>query len=229
MLLFYFYPLSNLNFISNRRDIIVKISITNPQVISIAVREFKRGSIIVFPTDTSYGLGTVGLKWNDRNIRRIYEIKSRSFDNPLSLLITRKMISKYVEIHPRTKEILTKCWPGGLTAVLSCGTQGSQTLSSLLNLKYQQKIAFRVPNHELLLKIIEKVGSPIIGTSANRSGSKPKYDLHSIIQEFPQETIHLWIDGGKLTEIPPSTVVDLTDPFNPILLRKGNVAFEKIL
>ena len=113
----------------------MRISITNPHVISIAVREFKRGSIIVFPTDTSYGLGTVGLKWNDRSIRRIYEIKSRSFDNPLSLLITKKMISEYVVIHPRIKKILAKYWPGGLTAVLSCGTQSSQTLSSLLNLK----------------------------------------------------------------------------------------------
>ncbi|MFX0123325.1 MAG: L-threonylcarbamoyladenylate synthase [Candidatus Hodarchaeota archaeon] len=207
----------------------MKISITNPHVISIAVREFKRGSIIVFPTDTSYGLGTVGLKWNDNNIRRIYEIKSRSFDNPLSLLITKEMISQYVALHPRTKEILAKYWPGGLTVVLSCETLGSQELSSLLNSNFPQKIAFRVPNHKLLLKIIEKVGSPIIGTSANKSGSKPKYDLHSISREFSQEIIHLWIDAGRLTEIPPSTVVDLTDPFNPILLRKGNVTFEKIL
>ncbi len=207
----------------------MRISVTNPHVISIAVREFKRGSIIIFPTDTSYGLGTIGLKWNDRNIRRIYEIKSRSFDNPLSLLITKKMLSKYVVIHPRTKEILAKYWPGGLTVVLSCETEGSKTLSSLLNVKNPQKIAFRVPNHELLLKVLDKVGSPIIGTSANRSGSKPKYDLHSITQEFSRETIHLWIDAGRLSEIPPSSVVDLTDPLNPILLRKGNADFDKIL
>jgi L-threonylcarbamoyladenylate synthase len=139
------------------------------------------------------------------------------------------MISKYVVIHPRIKEILAKYWPGGLTVVLSCETHGSQALSSLLNLNYPQKIAFRVPNHELLLKVIEKVGSPIIGTSANKSGSKPKYDLHSISQEFSQKTIHLWIDAGRLAETSPSTVVDFTDPSNPILLRKGNVAFEKIL
>jgi L-threonylcarbamoyladenylate synthase len=139
------------------------------------------------------------------------------------------MLSKYVVIHPRTKEILAKYWPGGLTVILSCETEGSQTLSSLLNVKNPQKIAFRVPNHELLLKVIDKVGSPIIGTSANRSGSKPKYDLHSITQEFFRETIHLWIDAGRLSEIPPSSVVDLTDPLNPILLRKGSAAFDKIL
>ena len=207
----------------------MRISISDPHVISIAVREFRKGSIVVFPTDTSYGLGTVGLKWNDRNVRRIYEIKSRSIDNPLPLLITKKMISKYIVLDPRTEKILTKCWPGGLTAVFSCESQGSQALSSLLNLNNPQKIGFRVPNNKLLLKIIEKVGDPIIGTSANKSGSKPSYDLHTICQEFSQEAIHLWIDAGRLAVIPPSTVVDLTDPLNPILLRKGNVAFEKIL
>ena len=207
----------------------MKISITNPHLISIAAREFRKGSIVVFPTDTSYGLGTIGLKWNDRNIRRIYDIKSRSYENPLSLLITKEMISKYVVLHPRTEQILAKYWPGGFTAVFKCEAQDSQMLSSYINLNNPLKIAFRVPNHELLLRIIEKVDSPIIGTSANKSGTKPKYDLHSIIQEFNEEIIHLWIDAGKLSEIPPSTVVDLTDPSKPILLRKGNVVFETIL
>jgi L-threonylcarbamoyladenylate synthase len=79
-------------------SLLVKITITNPDVITIAVREFKKGSVIVFPTDTSYGLGTVGLKWNDRNIERIYEIKSRSFTNPVSLLITEAMIPEYIKL-----------------------------------------------------------------------------------------------------------------------------------
>ncbi|UCG00384.1 MAG: threonylcarbamoyl-AMP synthase [Candidatus Heimdallarchaeota archaeon] len=205
----------------------MRISITDPHMISIAVKEFKNGSIVVFPTDTSYGLGTVGLRWNNSNIRRIYEIKSRPIDHPLSLLVTKEMISSYIKINPLIKKILSKYWPGGLTAIFSCETKGSQALSPLLNFKNPQKIGFRVPNHDLLLKIIEKVGSPIIGTSANKSGSNPKYDLHSISQEFSQETIHLWIDAGKLTEIPPSTVVDLTDPSNPILLRRGSVTFEE--
>ena len=204
----------------------MRISIAHPRIISIAVREFKKGSIVIFPTDTSYGLGTIGLKWNDKNICRIYEIKSRSFDNSLSLFITKEMISKYVVLQPQTEEILGKYWPGGFTAVFKCEAQNSLALSSYLNLKNPQQIAFRVPNHKLLLEIIRELGSPIIGTSANKSGSTPKYDLDSISQEFFGEKIHLWIDGGNLTEIPPSTVVDLTNPSKPILLRKGNIEFE---
>ena len=79
-----------------------------------------------------------------------------------------------------------------------------------------------------LLRIIEKVGCPIIGTSANRSGSTPKYDLPSIFQDLSREDIHLWIDAGRLPENPTSTVVDLTDPLKPILLRRGNVDIDKI-
>ncbi|MFX1282321.1 MAG: L-threonylcarbamoyladenylate synthase [Promethearchaeota archaeon] len=207
----------------------MRISITSPNVISIAIREFQKGSIIVFPTDTSYGLGTVGLKWNDKNIKRIYKIKSRELDNPLSLLITKTMVSKYIEMSSGTRELLMKVWPGELTAVLNCDSKASQTLSSFLNMNNPKKIAFRVPKHNLLLKIIEKVDCPIIGTSANRSGSEPKYDLPSIIQELPPKEIDLWIDSGILKENPPSTVVDLTDPLNPIILRKGNVEIEKFL
>lgn len=198
-------------------------------MITIAVREFKKGSIIVFPTDTSYGLGTVGLKWNDRNIERIYEIKSRPLVNPLSLLITKAMIPKYIKLSSRTQDILKRVWPGQLTAVLICNSWASQKLSSLLNVNNQQKIAFRVPKHKLLLEIIEKIGSPIIGTSANRSGSVAKYDLPSVFQELPRNNIRLWIDAGKLPENTPSTVVDLTDPLKPVLLRRGNVEINEIL
>ncbi|MFX0014276.1 MAG: L-threonylcarbamoyladenylate synthase [Promethearchaeota archaeon] len=206
----------------------MRISITDPKVIPIAVKEFQKGSIVIFPTDTSYGLGTVGLKWNDRNIRQIYDIKSRPLDNPLSLLITKDMLTNFVKISSQTQEILAKGWPGGLTVVLTCRSETSQILSSLINSNNPQKIAFRVPRHEILLEIIDKVGSPIIGTSANKSGSKPKYDLISIFNELSTEKVHLWIDGGKLPENPPSTVIDLTNPLKPILLRRGSVSIEKI-
>lgn len=207
----------------------MRISITDPQLISIAVREFQSGSIVVFPTETSYGLGTIGLKWNNENIKQIYEIKSREFDKPLSLLITKNMISKYIESSQQIQKIFDKVWPGNLTIVLFCNQYASQVLSPLLNMKDKQKLAFRVPKHDLLLKIIDKVGSPIIGTSANKSGSTPKYDIPSIIQDLTLENIHLWIDAGRLAENPPSTIVDLTDPLKPALLRRGKMKISEIL
>jgi L-threonylcarbamoyladenylate synthase len=197
------------------------MSITHPNLISEAVRQFQKGAIVVFPTETCYGIGTIGLKSNERNIERIFTIKSRPFHKPLSLLITKDMIDRYIKASSEVHRILREIWPNHVTIILNCTTEASQILSPLINLNDPQKLAFRVPNHELLLKIIKKVDIPIIGTSANKSGSTPKYNLSSIFKEIDSSEIQLWIDGGRLSEIPPSTVIDLTKPQKPILLRRG--------
>lgn len=206
----------------------MRISINNPKLIPIAVEHFQKGSIVIFPTDTSYGLGTIGLKSNEKNIKRIFEIKSRSYDKPLSLLISKKMITEYIQTTPEIQDLLERIWPGRITVVFSCNEHATHILSPLLNLKTPWKIAFRVPEHRLLLKIIEEVGNPIIGTSANKSGTSSIYDHDDIYQNINPEDIHLSIDAGKLPENPPSTIVDMTDPANPILLRKGDFILDDL-
>ncbi|MFX0049939.1 MAG: L-threonylcarbamoyladenylate synthase [Candidatus Hodarchaeota archaeon] len=206
----------------------MRISINNPNIISIAISQLQEGSIVIFPTDTSYGMGCIGLRWNENNIKRIYQIKERPLDKPLSLLITKEMINEYIETSSLVREFLEEVWPSRLTAVLKCRSQASKKLSPLLNQNNPQKLAFRVPQHNLLLKIIDGVGSPIIGTSANRSGSTSKYDFNIISQELSSKYIHLSIDAGRLPRNPPSTLVDLSDPTNPTVLRKGSVDFQKI-
>ena len=210
----------------------MRMSITHPNLIPVAVRQFQNGAIVVFPTETCYGIGTISLKSNERNIEKIFTIKSRPFHKPLSLLITKNMINRYIKASSEVHRILKMIWPNHVTIILNCTTEASQILSPLINVNYPQKLAFRVPNHEILLKIIEKVDSPIIGTSANKSGSTPKYYLSSIFKELDSSEIQLWIDGGRLPEIPPSTVIDLTNTQKPILLRQGkfvvNEYFEKL-
>ncbi len=201
--------------------------ITHPNLIPIAVDHFQKGAIVVFPTETCYGIGTIGLKSNERSIEKIFKIKSRPFNKPLSLLITKDMINRYIKTTSEVHRILKKIWPNHVTIILNCTTEASQKLSPLINMNNPQKHAFRVPNHQLLLKIIEKVDSPIIGTSANKSGSTPKYDLSSIFKEINPNEIQLWIDGGKLPEIPPSSVIDLSNPHKPILLRQGQFDMDK--
>ncbi|MFX0181706.1 MAG: L-threonylcarbamoyladenylate synthase [Candidatus Hodarchaeota archaeon] len=206
----------------------MRISVNDANIISIATNYLHNGSIAIFPTDTSYGLGCIGLRWNEENIKRIYIIKNRPLDKPLSLLISKDMISEYIETSPFIRDFLDKVWPSRLTAILNCSLKATKKLSSLLNINNPQKLAFRVPQHDLLLKIIEKVDSPIIGTSANKSGLTAIYDFNTISQELSSEYIKLSIDAGKLPRNPPSTLVDLSDPLNPILLREGSVNFQKI-
>ncbi|WP_455142499.1 L-threonylcarbamoyladenylate synthase [Candidatus Hodarchaeum mangrovi] len=201
------------------------LNIKDLDCISIAIDYFQRGRIVVYPTDTCYGLGTIGLKWNDKNILKIYRIKERSINKPLSLLISEEMINRYLEIPENIKRLLAEVWPGSFTGIFFIRTPQDE-LSSFLNVSNFQKIAFRVPDHKMLLSIIKKLGIPIIGTSANISGDNPVYNIDNLINEHKFKDVDLWIDEGTLPLNPPSTVVDFTDYSNPIILREGKVNFK---
>lgn len=205
----------------------MRISIAHPNLISIAVDFFQRGAIVVFPTETCYGIGTLSLKSNENNIRNIFTIKSRALDKPLSILITKRMIKKYIKTNSEGYELLNNIWPNPVTVILNCTAEASRTLSRLINLNNPQTLAFRVPDHKILLKIIDQLKTPIIGTSANKSGSNSKYDLQMISKELESDEIQLWIDEGILKPTPPSTIIDLSNSTNPIILRRGSFTIEE--
>ncbi|MHA2319966.1 MAG: L-threonylcarbamoyladenylate synthase, partial [Candidatus Hodarchaeales archaeon] len=73
------------------------IKANNPHLIDQAVEFFRRGAIVVFPTDTVYGLGTLATEDNHKNIEKIFKIKKRSFSKPLSILMTLEMLPKFIE------------------------------------------------------------------------------------------------------------------------------------
>jgi L-threonylcarbamoyladenylate synthase len=201
------------------------VNIKDLECVPTAVDYFQRGNIVVYPTDTCYGLGSIALKWNDQNILKIYRIKRRSINKPLSLLISEEMINKYLEIPDNIKTLLSEVWPGSFTGIFLINTPKNE-LSSFLNINNIQTIAFRVPDHKTLLNIINKVGNPIIGTSANISGDTPAYNIDNLINEERFKEVDLWINEGTLPLNPPSTVVNFTDYSNPIVLREGKINFK---
>jgi L-threonylcarbamoyladenylate synthase len=199
----------------------IRITISNPQVVPLASEALRQGTIAIFPTDTCYGLGCCGLQWNNSNISRIFHLKERPLDSPLSLLISKEMISEYIDAPPNLHNFLHDIWhPSGksLTLILNC-QKGE--ISPLLNVKDPQKIAFRVPSHILLGEIIQRAECPIIGTSANKTGTPAKYDLQSVYQDFSPEDIPFTIDAGILPLNEPSTIIDLSIPTNPAVIRRG--------
>jgi L-threonylcarbamoyladenylate synthase len=198
-----------------------RIAISDPKVVRLASEALQKGDIAVFPTDTCYGIGCCGLKWNDKNISRIFRLKERPLDLPLSLLISKEMIAEYIDTSPQLHDFLYDVWRPSRpspTLILHCQERG---LSPLLNMKDPRKIAFRVPAHALLVKIIQTVGCPIIGTSANKTGAPVKYDLQGVYQDFSPEEIPLTIDAGRLPPNEPSTIIDLSNPTNPVMIRRG--------
>ena len=204
----------------------MRISITHPNLIPIAVDYFRNGAVAVFPTETCYGIGTIGLKSNDDNIRNIFTVKSRPLNKPLSLLISKNMIDEYIDTTSEILDILQDIWPSPVTIIFNCTPKASLKLSSLVNLDNPRSLAFRVPDHQILLDIIDQIQTPIIGTSANKSGSNSKYDFRDVFQELQSDMIRLWIDGGRLPRNPPSTLIDLRNPNDPLLLRRGSFAIE---
>ncbi|MFW9780072.1 MAG: L-threonylcarbamoyladenylate synthase [Candidatus Heimdallarchaeota archaeon] len=199
----------------------IRIAITNPQIVPLASETLGNGVIGVFPTDTCYGLGCCGLKWNSDNIYRIFRLKERPLDLPLSLLISKDMIPKYIVATPQFYSFLHEIWQlsePSPTLILKC-RKGA--VSPLLNAKDPLKIAFRVPSYELLVKIIQKAGCPIIGTSANKTGAPVNYSLEGVYQDFLPKDIPLTIDAGHLPPNKPSTIIDLSNLTNPVVIRRG--------
>ena len=171
------------------------------------------GGVIAFPTDTVYGLGADA--FNATAVERIYEIKNRPRHQQLPLLITDvEQLTTLANPIPEIAWFLTRhFWPGGLTLVLA------KTDSVPAHLASGPTIAVRVPNHSACLAIIQHLGNPIIGTSANLSGQPAALTAEEVEQQLGGK-IDFIINGGKCPGGKESTVVDVTHE-SPIILRQG--------
>lgn len=166
----------------------------------------KKGGVVIFPTDTVYG---IGCRYDDKKaVNRIYKIKDRPKSQPFPYLVSNiQQVKKIADVTPIAQELIDKHWPGGLTIILKS--------------RHNQKIGFRMPNHKELLLVIDMLGVPIIGTSANFHGQPPPASF----DELDPKLIQLadFVIGGRAGGGIESTVVDTTvDPIK--ILRKGAIA-----
>ena len=177
------------------------------------VRILQQGGVIVYPTDTVYGLGADA--FNSTAVERIYKIKHRPKHRQFPLLIADvERLATLAEPIPEIAWFLAKrFWPGGLTLVLL------KTDSLPAYLVSGPTIAVRVPNHPVCLALIQQLGNPIIGTSANVSGQPAASTAEEVGQQL-RGRIDFVINGGKCPGGKESTVVDVTHE-SPIILRQG--------
>ena len=173
----------------------------------------KKGGVIAFPTDTVYGLGCDA--FNSTAVERIYEIKNRPKDRQLPLLIAdlEQLITLAHPIPEIAWLLARRFWPGGLTLVLSKANSLPVYLAS------GSTIAVRFPDHPVCLAIIQQLGNPIIGTSANISGQPAALTVEEVGQQL-RGKIDSIINGGKCPGGNESTVVDVTHEL-PTILRQG--------
>lgn len=189
------------------------------QGIEKAVKVIEDGGIVVFPTDTVYGIGCN--PYNKESAKKVYEIKSRDFSKPFPVLVYSKEIaSQIAEFDEISEKLVEKFWPGQLTILLKL-----KDLKLKESLNLSDKIALRVPNHKCTLDLLEKCHY-LIGTSANVSGQPSFFDPNECIKGV--ENYDVFVDGGTITSKGESTIIQIEDGEIKII-REGSLNKEEIL
>ncbi len=178
----------------------------------------KDGGIIVFPTDTVYGIGCD--PYNKDSVDRIYQIKERPKTKPFPILAySMDAVSEIVEFDDDSKKIAEKFWPGPLTLILNLK---DEKLKETLNI--EDKIAIRVPKNDCLLSLLEH-SKFLIGTSANRSGESSftkSQDCYDSLKEYD-----VFLDGGNIVSGGESTILEISKG-KAIIHRQGALKEEEI-
>ncbi|MEM4663295.1 MAG: L-threonylcarbamoyladenylate synthase [Candidatus Diapherotrites archaeon] len=203
--------------------VILKINPKKPEIqkIKIAANIIKRGGLVVFPTETVYGLGANAL---DRDaIKRIFETKGRPADNPIIVHIYKKRQLNEIamEIPDLAYKLIEKFWPGPLTLILKKKEIIPPEVTGGL-----KTIAVRMPSHKVARALCKASGIPIAAPSANLSGKPSITTGKDAIDELAGK-VECIIDAGATDIGLESTVLDLTSDI-PEILRPGGITAEEI-
>ena len=181
----------------------------------------RAGGVIVFPTDTVYGLGADA--FNAEAVNRVYAIKQRPRHLPFPVLVAdvAQLALLTEQVGGIVAFLAERFWPGGLTLVV----RKSATLPA--HLSSDTGVAVRLPNHPIPRSLIRGLGKPIVGTSANLSGA-PAASTAEEAETQLGSAVDLVIDGGESSENRESTIVDITGA-SPVVLRHGIIAPEEFI
>ena len=165
-----------------------------------AVEVLERGGVVVYPTETVYGLGADAL--SERAVRRVFELKGRAFKKPISVAVSSFEMLESVAIveSAEVEEILNALLPGPVTVLLPRKAVLPEILTAGSPL-----VGVRMPEHEIALRLITAFGRPLTATSANISGKKPPASFEDVEIEADFK-----LNGGRCPYGEPSTVVCLS-------------------
>ena len=175
-----------------------------------ARRVLSAGGVVIYPTDTLYGLGCNAT--SEKATSRIYSIKSREAIKPLSILVAdHAMLTQYCEVSAAQERVLHALLPGPYTFILR--------LRKKLPISQTMQVGVRVPEHMFMRQVSKELNVPIVSTSANLSGEKGATALKDVDKAVAAKA-DLLIDGGTCQYAQGSTVIDLVQM---MVLRKGAV------
>lgn len=169
-----------------------------------AVAALGRGEVIVFPTETLYGLGADALQ--PAAVDRVFQLKGRDPDNPIPVLISDRAMLFTVVAHvpPIAEKLIGRFWPGPLTIVLPARSDIPRPLMNA-----NGGIGVRVSSGPFATELVQGLGRPITATSANPSGQPPARTAQQAKKYFSGR-IDIFLDGGRLGSEMGSTVIEIT-------------------
>jgi tRNA threonylcarbamoyl adenosine modification protein (Sua5/YciO/YrdC/YwlC family) len=193
---------------------LVTINPQNPQMrlIRKVVAILRDGGIVVYPTDTYYGIGCDLL--NQKAIEKIYQLKRRDKNKPFSFICSDLTnISQYAKVSNYAYRTMKRLLPGPYTFIL----EGSRLVPKIMLTK-RKTAGIRVPNNEICLTLVRELGNPIITTSATTPEGESFHDASLIHDHFGKQ-VDVVIDGSTVSG-EPSSVVSLIDD-TPEIVRRG--------
>lgn len=192
---------------------ILKINPNKPerQLLRIAADVLKNGGLIIYPTDTLYGLGANAL--NRKSVKKVYKVKGRKFKKPLSVAFNSlKQAQKYVTFNASSIKLARRLLPGPLTIIVPMKRKFPKELT-------RQKIGIRIPDNRIVFELLKMTKFPITATSANISSKKDPVTAEDAANQIGNK-VNLIIDGGRCKYSKPSTIVEIVDDYIRVI-REG--------
>jgi L-threonylcarbamoyladenylate synthase len=195
------------------------IPASSPHALEIAINQLQNGELVVFPTDTVYGLAARA--FDPEAIDRLFLVKGRESVKAIPILLGKLSQLPQVtgRIGPLASRLAQRFWPGPLTLVV-LGHPGLPA-----NLSPQRTVGVRMPDHPVALALLRQTG-PLAVTSANLSGGESTTTAQEVFDQLAGR-IPLILDGGRTPGGTPSTVVDCTGD-EPVILRSGPITLDKL-
>jgi L-threonylcarbamoyladenylate synthase len=202
---------------------VIQISESEADAVTNAVEILKAGNVILYPTDTLYGLGADA--FSDEAVDKVYEIKGRDAKKPMhAIFADMEMVEQFAEVNDIAKKLAEKFLPGALTMILKKkpGVTGGIA-------RDMETIGVRIPNNSFCTETARAFGKPFTATSANVTGQDAVQSVDEVLTQFAdaQIGIELAIDAGTLAHRVPSTVVDVSSGELRIL-REGMIPAAEI-
>lgn len=189
----------------------------NQEELEIVIKTLGDDGIIIFPTDTVYGIGCNC--FSEKAIQKLFKIKERNYKKPINTLTNNiekiQKVAKNISI--KHKELINKYMPGALTIILDKKEGVPELLTSNL-----QTIGVRIPNNKIALEILKNFDLPLATTSVNISGNNPGIEIEDFIEEF-ENKVDIIIDGGKSQIGIASTIISINNDNDINILRQGSI------